>query len=133
MKKGLCLLFMIVMVITICGCQFSEHGDIYHDETRWTQSGDTYSFMGMLETNGSIQFSRFSGLFTLKRWQQLESFTLTLDMDITQGQFQCFLVTEDNDILLLDEGNNYVASHEGFYRLRIVANEAKGQLTYTIN
>lgn len=133
MKKIAGLLLILMLVMTLYGCQFSEHGDIYDDESRWTQSGDTYSFLGMVETNDHISFKRFSGIFTLKRWTVDGEWIITIDQEIDQGQFKCFLVTEDDEVIELFEGENIIPAHEGRYRLRIVANDAKGSLSYTIN
>lgn len=124
---------MMCMTLTLVGCQFSEHGELYDNQDRWTQSGDTYSFLGMVESEHTIRFNRFSGLFTLKRWQEEGEWTITLDHTINQGLFQCFLVTGDDEVILLEEGLNVISAHVGYYRLRIVGKDAKGNLTYTID
>lgn len=133
MKRTIRILLFISLILTLYGCEFTAHGEIYDDESRWTQSGDTYSFLGMVETNHDISFKRFSGIFTLKRWTVDGEWTITINQAMDQGQFRCILVTEDDEIIVLNQGENIISAHEGRYRLRIVANNAKGSLSYTID
>lgn len=133
MKKAVVLMFIFLSVLTLSSCQFSTHGEIYSDVSQWTQSGDTYSFIGKYESNNEISFNRFSGLYTLHSFTKEDEFTLTIDLDISSGLFSCFIVTENDEIIGLVDGQNVISEFSGRFRLRIVANDAKGSISYTIS
>ena len=133
MKKVVVLLFIFLSVLVLSSCQFSSHGEIYDDEYQWTASGDTYSFLGRYESNNNISFKRFSGLYTIERFTQEEDFIITINQDILSGQFMCFIVTEDYEIIELVDGENQIKNQRGTFRMRMVANDAKGSISYTIS
>ncbi|HAX02412.1 MAG: hypothetical protein A2Y45_03940 [Tenericutes bacterium GWC2_34_14] len=133
MKKVVILLFMLLSVLTLSSCQFSTHGEIYDDINKWTSSGDTYSFLGRYETNNEISFNRFSGLYTIKSFTEENDFTVTIDLSISSGRFSCFIVTENDEIIELVDGINTITSQSGRMRLRMVADDAKGSISYSIN
>ncbi|MDY0075053.1 MAG: hypothetical protein RBR75_04205 [Acholeplasmataceae bacterium] len=131
MKK---LVFILVfsLVLSLSACQFSAHGALFDEEDRWVASGDTYSFLRALHTSNKISFGRFSGIYTIKRIESDGSFDIKIELDISSGRFQCFLVTKDDEIILLEEGDNHIDSDGSTMRLRIAGDDAKGSMKYTI-
>jgi hypothetical protein len=132
MKKVYLILVMMCMVLGLSACQFSTHGELYDDEDRMVATGDTYSFLGKYSDSDSISFRRFSGIYTLKRIDRDDDFTMTIDMDIDLGRFKCFLVDEDDQIIELVQGENLITSYVGKLRLRIAGDDAKGNMSFVI-
>lgn len=133
MKKVLLLLVVGTLLLSLSACQFSQHGELYDDENRMVATGDTYSFLGKYNDNDSISFRRFSGIYTLKRIDMEDDFIVTLDMNIDLGRFKCFLVDEEDQIIELIQGDNLITSYVGKLRLRIAGDDAKGNMSYTVN
>jgi len=130
MKKWLVLLVVMFSGIMLSGCTFSEHGAIYDDEERWVLVGDTYSFLGKYYHDQEITFKRFSGIFTLDRMDADEDVTITIEQSISSGRFTCIIVTEDDEIIILNEGVNLIPASDGKMRLRIIGDDAKGSLSF---
>ncbi len=132
MKKVVGILVVCILVLTLSACNFSAHGELYDDEDRMMATGDTYSFLGMIELNDSIEFNRFSGIYTLKSFNVNGTLTIDLDMNITSGRFKVILVSDDDGIQELVEGINQVTLIDDRARLRIVGDDAKGSLDFSI-
>ncbi len=116
----------------LSSCQFSTHGELFDSEEKLIAQADTYSFLGKLENDGHMKFKRFSGIYTLKSINESNQFTLNLNLEIESGRFKCFLVTNDDQIIELNEGDNHIPSDGSRLRLRIAGDEAKGELSFTI-
>lgn len=123
---------MISIVLMLSSCQFSSHGELFDDEEKWVAQGDTYSFLGKYETNDSISFKRFSGIYTLQSITEDHDFILNIDLDITSGRFKCFLVTTDDEIIELVTGDQLITADGSRLRLRIAGDDAVGEIHFTI-
>lgn len=132
MKKIVLVIVLIMLITSLYSCQFSEHGVIYDDQTRWTQIGDTYSFLGKYFNDQEISFKRFSGIYTLERVPSENDFIIVINSQISSGDFTCFLVTENDKIIELLEEENHISASGEKMRLRIVGKDAVGKMSYTI-
>ncbi len=131
MKKVLFIL-MIGFVFLLSSCQFSSHGELFDNEDKMVASGDTYSFLGMVENKNDIRFKRFSGIYTLHVYREDEDFILDITTDIESGRFKFFIVNKDDEITLLNEGKNVIISDGSRIRLRIAGDDAVGSMTFSI-
>ncbi len=132
MKKLSIFIMIFLMSLSLSACNFSEHGALYDDEERMLATGDTYSFLGKIEMNHSIEFNRFSGIYTLKSINVNGTITINVAMNITSGRFKVILVSDDDGIIELVEGENQLTLIDDRARLRIVGDDAKGSLDYSI-
>lgn len=132
MKKLSMMIMIFLMSLSLSACNFSEHGALYDDEERMLATGDTYSFLGKIEVNNSIEFNRFSGIYTLKSINVNGTITIHVAMNMTSGRFKVILVSDDDGIIELDEGENQLTLIDDRARLRIVGDDAKGSLDYSI-
>lgn len=130
--KKLSFIMVLCLTLMMSSCQFSKHGEIFDDEDKMVAEGDTFSFLGRYETNQFVSFKRFSGIYTLKRITEDDDFVLNIDFDITSGRFKCFLVTKDDEIIELTEGDNMIQSDGSRLRLRIAGDNAVGEMRFTI-
>ena len=131
MKKVLFIL-MIGFVLLLSSCQFSSHGELFDNEEKMVATGDTYSFLGKVEHKNDIKFKRFSGIYTLHVYREDEDFILDINLEIESGRFKCFLVNNDDEITLLNEGENIIWSDGSRIRLRIAGDDAVGSMTFSI-
>jgi hypothetical protein len=118
--------------LSLSACNFSAYGQLYDDEEKMMATGDTYSFLGMVETNDSIEFNRFSGIYTLKSFNVNGPVTIDIEMNINSGRFKVILVSDDDGIQELSEGINQITVVDDRARLRIVGDDAKGSLDFSI-
>lgn len=132
MKKVI-LVLCICLAFVLSSCQFSAHGELFDNEDKMVATGDTYSFLGMLYKNDSISFKRFSGIYTLQSINEDNNFILTIDQDITSGRFKCFLVTHDDEIIELVEGDNMITADGSRMRLRVAGDNAVGKMSFSIS
>lgn len=131
MKKTgiLCMLFMVSLILS--ACNFSEHGELFDNEEKMMDTGDTYSFLGMVELNNSIEFNRFSGIYTLRSLDVNGVMTIVISTDISNGQFKVIIVSDLDGIIELQEGSNQLTLLDDIVRLRIVGDDAKGSMSYS--
>lgn len=133
MKKLVLFVLVCFVLFGLSACQFSEHGELYDNEDRLVATGDTYSFLGKYYTHDEITFKRFSGIYTLKSITQDDPFRITINMDISNGKFKCFLVDENDQLIELVQGDNEISSYVGRLRLRIAGDDARGKMSFTIS
>lgn len=130
-KMGIfCMILCLSMVLS--ACNFSEYGALYDQEEKLMAQGDTYSFLGMVETNQSIEFRRFSGIYTLSTIHVETSISIDLSMEISSGRFKVIIVSDLDGIIELEEGINQLTLLDDQVMLRIVGDDAKGSISFTM-
>ena len=132
MKKVSLMVVMIVLSILLTSCDFSEHGALFDDEEKMMALGDTYSFLGKVETHDSISFQRFSGIYTIQSFTIDGPFTIDIKMNMSKGQFKVILVSEEDGIIEVEEGLSTITLIDHQVRLRMVGNDAAGSLDFNI-
>ncbi|RJX24401.1 MAG: hypothetical protein C4537_06415 [Acholeplasma sp.] len=131
MKKLGILCTLFVMSFMLTACNFSEHGELFDNDEKMLATGDTYSFLGMVERNDSIEFNRFSGIYTLRSFDHDGELTIVVSTDISSGRFKVIIVSDLDGIIELQEGTNQLILQDNRARLRVVGDDAKGSMSYS--
>lgn len=103
---------MVLLMLYLGGCdsRTMEQENIFNDDARMMDSGDSYSFGSKLgnvtEKEANIKFSSFSGLYTV--WQLNATSDVTTKLSISgnakRNKFKIIQVNGDSEIYTLWEG-----------------------------
>lgn len=143
-NKFLTTTLILVFLIILGGCSniSSYQKEIYDDDSKISKQGDSYSFaLRSGSTNGNeteIKFITFNGMETLFNIDSKEEGTINLDYnsEINSGLFKLVLINPDDEIINIFEGSQNgsttVNIKNGKSRLKIVGNDAKGEIKLLI-
>lgn len=132
MRKLWTICLMVALMTLLSSCQFSTYGTVFDKEDKLIATGDSYSFIGMVHNQDHLQFKRFSGVYTIQQFSEADSFIINIDMNISQGRFKCIIITDKDEIINLQEGDNFIPSNGSSMRLRVAGDDARGEVFYTI-
>jgi|PlaIllAssembly_1097288.scaffolds.fasta_scaffold146281_2 hypothetical protein len=137
------LAVLLVLVSTGCSGVSTYQKSIYSDDTKISNSADSYYFgdrIGGIQDNKlSLTFGSFYGKQTIWTLQAEQKSTINLDLEISveQGQFKVCSVNPDKQVSVISEGadNRNVSFDlpEGKSFIVIVGNNANGRINMIIN
>jgi hypothetical protein len=132
---------LILLALVIAGCGIDKDKEaIYDDDKRIAQEGDSYSFFqrsGEEEKKGNhlkLQYSRFYGVQTLWAYESPKECEINLNYDsqVDKGKFKVVLVTPKQEVIKIaeqdDKGSFKAVVPKGKYSVKIVGNNAKGEI-----
>lgn len=144
-KKSIFFICIFLVVFSAIILIFSSCSkDIYNDDKKIAEQGDSYSYgdkIGSQKSNNDLdlKFSGFSGYDTILILKVSEDSTITLnyDLNIKSGNFKLVKVSPDKHIEnILEEsatGNKNIELKKGEYRFKIVGKSSKGQIKISFN
>lgn len=148
-KKNMLLgIFIIFLISFIEGCNMSYnrntvYGNIYNDNDKISQISENHIYTTASTTkdsdrNLSLKYSGFLGVDAIWSINSKEDGEITLDYDskVNSGDFKVVLVYPNKDIenILVgaDSGSKTIKLSKGEYVLKIVGNNANGNVKLTI-
>lgn len=138
LMKLFCLAFSLVLVLSACG------NSSYNDRSLILSDEDSYTYQkcvdtGSTDTSLKRDFQGFNGKDTIWLLDAAEDASISLDLsaNLSSGKFKVLLVSEDNDITTLLEGddtqNTSIDLEKGPARLILVGDHASGSCKITLN
>lgn len=138
LMKLFCLAFSLVLVLSACG------NSSYNDRSLILSDEDSYSYQkcvdtGSTETSLKRDYQGFNGKDTIWMLDAAEDASISLDLsaNLSSGKFKVLLVSEDNDITTLLEGddtqNTSVDLDNGTARIILVGDHASGSCEITLS
>ncbi|WP_110934032.1 hypothetical protein [Paenibacillus bouchesdurhonensis] len=112
MNKWIKIFFLAMLMLWLGGCdnRTMEQENIFYDDARMMDSGDSYSFARKLgnvtEKEANIKFSGFSGLYTVWHLHTTSDVTTKISISGTakQDKFKIIQVNGGSEIHTLWEG-----------------------------
>jgi hypothetical protein len=138
----ICLLFIIVI---IGGCKVSQDKkNIYDDNDRIAQQGDSFSYTTRTDTEDSndkidIKYSGFYGTETIWDLDSKEDGEITIKYDsaVNSGDFKAVFINPKNEInnilIKKQQGEKTIKLSKGKYIFKIVGRNTKGEIKVSIN
>ena len=138
LMKLFCLAFSLALVLSACG------NSSYNDRSLFLSDEDSYTYQkcvdtGSTDTSLKREFQGFNGKDTIWTLDAAEDASISLDLsaNLSSGKFKVLLVSEDNDITTLLEGddtqNTSVDLEKGTARIILVGDRANGSCEITLN
>lgn len=135
--KRFCLAFSLALALSACG------NSLYHDLGLILSDEDRYAYQkcadtGSTDTSLKREFQGFNGKDTIWTLVAAENASISLDLsaNLASGKFKVLLVSEDNDITTLLEGddtqNTSVDLDNGTARIILVGDHASGSCEITL-
>ena len=136
--KLFCLAFSLALVLSACG------NSSYNDRSLILSDEDSYTYQkcvdtGSTDTSLKREFQGFNGKDTIWMLDAAEDASISLDLsaNLSSGKFKVLLVSEDNDITTLLEGddtqNTSVDLDNGTARIILVGDHASGSCEITLS
>ena len=136
--KLFCLAFSLVLVLSACG------NSSYNDRSLILSDEDSYTYpkcvdTGSTDTSLKRDFQGFNGKDTIWMLDAAEDASISLDLsaNLSSGKFKVLLVSEDNDITTLLEGddtqNTSIDLDNGTARIILVGDHASGSCEITLS
>ena len=136
--KLFCLAFSLALVLSACG------NSSYNDRSLILSDEDSYTYQkcvdtGSTDTSLKREFQGFNGKDTIWTLDAAEDASISLDLsaNLSSGKFKVLLVSEDNDITTLLEGddtqNTSVDLEKGTARIILVGDRANGSCEITLS
>lgn len=136
--KLFCLTFSLVLVLSACG------NSSYNDRSLILSDEDSYTYQkcvdtGSTDTSLKRDFQGFNGKDTIWMLDAAEDASISLDLsaNLSSGKFKVLLVSEDNDITTLLEGddtqNTSVDLDNGTARIILVGDHTSGSCEITLS
>ena len=136
--KLFCLAFSLALVLSACG------NSSYNDRSLILSDEDSYTYQkcvdtGSTDTSLKRDFQGFNGKDTIWILDAAENASISLDLsaNLASGKFKVLLVSEDNDITTLLEGddtqNTSVDLEKGTARIILVGDHANGSCEITLS
>ena len=130
--------FSLVLVLSACG------NSSYNDRSLILSDEDSYTYQkcvdtGSTDTSLKRDFQGFNGKDTIWMLDAAEDASISLDLsaNLSSGKFKVLLVSEDNDITTLLEGddtqNTSVDLDNGTARIILVGDHASGSCEITLS
>lgn len=146
-NKKICSLAILLILATILctGCLkiSSFQKSIYNDDSKISETGDSYSFVSIsgnfINNELAIGFKGFSGKKTVWKLQAKENCTFDIDCNtgINSGKFKICIVDADKKVSTIAEGSKIekltIDIKAGTNYLKIVGYEANGKLNLIIS
>ena len=138
LMKLFCLAFSLVLVLSACG------NSSYNDRSLILSDEDSYTYQkcvdtGSTDTSLKRDFQGFNGKDTIWMLDAAEDASISLDLsaNLSSGKFKVLLVSEDNRITTLLEGddtqNTSVDLDNGTARIILVGDHANGSCEITLS
>ena len=138
LMKLFCLAFSLALVLSACG------NSPYNDRSLLLSDEDSYTYQkcvdtGSTDTSLKRDFQGFNGKDTIWMLDAAEDASISLDLsaNLSSGKFKVLLVSEDNDITTLLEGddtqNTSVDLDNGTARIILVGDHASGSCEITLS
>ena len=135
--KLFCMAGSLVLVLSACG------NSTYNDRSLILSDEDSYTYQkcvdtGSTDTSLKREFQGFTGKDTVWMLDAAEDASVSLDIsaDLSRGKFKVLLVSEDNDITTLLEGDytqsTSVDLENGAARIILVGDHASGSCEITL-
>lgn len=106
LMKLFCLAFSLALVLSACG------NSSYNDRSLFLSDEDSYTYQkcvdtGSTDTSLKREFQGFNGKDTIWTLDAAEDASISLDLsaNLSSGKFKVLLVSEDNNITTLLEGD----------------------------
>lgn len=136
--KLFCLAGSLALVLSACG------NSSYNDRSLILSSEDSYTYQkcvdtGSTDTSLKREFHGFTGKDTVWMLDATEDASISLDLSVnlSNGKFKVLLVSEDNNITTLLEGddtqNTSVDLDNGTARIILVGEHASGSCEITLS
>ena len=143
MKKKITVIFIAVLVFVMYNLfiNVNTYNDVYDDNTKISQMGDSYSYIGKVGTSeGQKTELKFelSGMETLWEIEAEEDSYLDTEYlsSIESGQLKVVMITPQNEVETIFEqtgtGNKSILVKAGLNRIKIVGKSAKGNIKFTL-
>ena len=138
LMKLFCLAFSLALILSACG------NSSYNDRSLILSDEDSYTYQkcvdtGSTDTSLKRDFQGFNGKDTIWMLDAAEDASISLDLsaNLSSGNFKVLLVSEDNDITTLLEGddtqNTSVDLGNGTARIILVGDHASGSCEITLS
>lgn len=138
---SVCLPFLLFV---ITGCSPSQEKlDIFDDEERIAEDGDSYSYdsrLGGVESGSQmdVAYEGFTGCETIWNLETIKSVEVAffLDSKVEKGDFKVVLISPEKEVDTIISGTRQekltIDFVEGRYLLKLVGRNATGQIRITI-
>ncbi|AIS52839.1 hypothetical protein TKV_c16850 [Thermoanaerobacter kivui] len=137
-------LILSLIILTFCGCENINkyQKDIYDDDSKIVNVGDSYSFSKRIENNINnnlkIKYNGFYGMETI--WDIKSegngAVIIRFDSQVDRGKFKLVFITPDNEVIKVfeqsEKGEKIIETKKGKSRIKIVGNNAKGQVEINV-
>lgn len=138
LMKLFCLAFSLALVLSACG------NSPYNDRSLLLSNEDSYTYQkcvnnGSTDTSLKRDFQGFNGKDTIWILDAAENASISFDLsaNLSSGKFKVLLVSEDNDITTLLEGddtqNTSVDLENGTARVILVGDRASGSCEISLS
>lgn len=139
LKSFILIFISIIITSSLIGCSAdNEKNDIYDDNERIAQAGDSFSFYKRIgetsDKKADLKYSRFSGVQTIWAIETdgNSDINITYDSLVSSGKFKVVLVTPDKEVINIVEQSgkdthNYVTI-KGRYSIKFVGLNANGNI-----
>lgn len=136
--KLFCLAFSLALVLSACG------DSSYNDRSLILSDEDSYTYQkcvdtGSTDTSLKREFQGFNGKDTIWMLDAAENASISLDLsaNLSSGKFKVLLVSENNDITTLLEGddtqNTSVDLENGTARIILVGDHTSGSCEISLS
>ncbi|SHE80315.1 hypothetical protein SAMN02745195_01155 [Thermoanaerobacter uzonensis DSM 18761] len=136
------LLFLVMSIFCRCSNISSYQKEIYNDNAKIINQGDSYTFLNRVgdikDNNLKIVYSGFYGMETIWEVESEGKGTVTIKFDskVDKGKFKLVFITPENKVINVFEqsgkGEKTIQTEKGKSRIKIVGNNAKGQIEINI-
>lgn len=146
MRKKKNLIIIVIVIISILGGFIFTIGSyqksIYEDNSKIISKFDSSFYLNQVSNKiGGVLKSkfRFTGMDTVYKLNAKEDGTISVNynVNITSGKFKIVLISPDNEVITIlegsGEGNKEILLTNGKSRLKLVGNNAKGNIEISIN
>ncbi|MEQ8197891.1 MAG: hypothetical protein ABRQ27_07795 [Clostridiaceae bacterium] len=144
-SKFLLCTSLLFLVVIINGCEVSQDKrNIYDDNDRIAQQGDSFSYSTRTDTEDSndkidVKYSGFYGTDTIWNFDSKEDGEITIKYDsvVNSGDFKAVLINTKNEVNNIltknQQGEKTIKLSQGKYIFKIVGRNAKGEIKVSIN
>jgi outer membrane lipoprotein-sorting protein len=141
--KFILLISLCVLLLLPAGCSKSSLADIYNNNAKIAESGDSYNFKERMGSNTlnelKLKFKTFYGMETIWIIEARVQGTITFDFEtqIKSGKFKAVLISPTKEVMtILDQSNAgsiTLSVDKGNNRVKIVGNGATGEVNLLAN
>ncbi|MBV1756613.1 MAG: hypothetical protein KMY55_02095 [Dethiosulfatibacter sp.] len=145
--KRLCILIImaVIMIGTMTGCNTltAAQRNAIENDRYVLRDSDSYRFTFRQSKRSpescDMSFKLFYGVYTLYDLDVSENETVLIDFEsvATSGQFKTVIVTPEDEIVTLAEGNDKgklsLNLTKGTYKIKIVGKDAQGSVAINLN
>lgn len=144
-NKFLLCVCLLLSIVIISGCEISQDKkDIYNDNNKIVQEGDSFSYRTRTDKEDSndkidVKYSDFSGTETIWALESKEDGEIIFKYNSTvnSGDFKAVLINPKKEIEIIltgnQQGDKVVKLTKGKYIFKIVGRNAKGETKISIN